>query len=264
MTLLLTNDDGVFAPALVGTLEALSMESSVRTMFPSSQRSASSMAMTLHKPLRVWTVERKHHALQVSNGTPVDCVLLAKNLYKDELVGVVSGVNDGPNLGLDIHYSGTVAAARKAALLGLPGVAVSSGELLSLSNKIHSESTEIIVRSVAKLIRSHPIPTGVYLNINVPNLPVAELKGARLTRPGNRRYRDMMNIRTDPTGRDYFWVNGIEIFPDETDGSDSYAISQGFVSITPLSVRVDHPNPDWDCSEWAEGIEASIISLAHE
>ena len=262
MVVLLTNDDGVFAPALIGSLEALTRRGPTSTLVPESQRSASSMAMTLHKPLRIWSVERRGHMLRVSNGTPVDCVLLAHSLDGEKFDAVVSGVNDGPNLGLDIHYSGTVAAARKAALLGLPRVAVSMGELGVPGVEIHYPTAFSVLEAIAGLVASSPVPPGVFVNINVPNLPVDEVTGAAITRPGSRRYRDMMNVRTDPAGRNYYWVNGIDILPDETSGTDSAALAKGEVSITPLSVAIDHPIPSWEAPGWAEAIRSALLEPA--
>lgn len=255
MTFLLTNDDGYFSASLAGALRALREETEILVLVPSSGRSASSMALTIHKPLRVDEVKRDGERVRICNGTPVDCVLLAIALARPEtLDGVVSGINDGPNLGLDIHYSGTVAAARKAALAGLPGVAISMGELGLPGVHIQFETAYLLLPAVARLLRSKPMPQGVFINLNVPNLPPAEITGVEGTRPGRRRYRDLMESRVDPAGRHYYWTNGVSIETDPTPGTDAAAVAAGRISLTPLSVDLDQPIPDWDPSPWVDEI----------
>ncbi|MCH7493600.1 5'/3'-nucleotidase SurE [bacterium] len=255
MTFLLTNDDGYFSASLTETLRGLREEAEILVLVPSSGRSASSMALTIHKPLRVDDVMRDGERVRICNGTPVDCVLLAIALARPEVLeGVVSGINDGPNLGLDIHYSGTVAAARKAALNGLQGVAISMGELGLPGVRIHLDTAYRLLPTVARLLRSDPMPPGVFVNLNIPNLLAEQITGVEGTRPGRRRYRDLMEARVDPTGRHYYWTNGVSIEPDDTPGTDAFAVACGRISLTPLSVDLDHPIPDWSPQAWVEGL----------
>jgi 5'-nucleotidase len=165
------------------------------------------------------------------NGTPTDCVNIAvKGLLKETPRLVVSGINKGPNLGDDITYSGTVAGAIEARLLGVPSLAVS---LVARNDFRFAEAAEVAVRAAA-MIFGHGLTEGTLLNINVPNLPITEIRGTVLTRLGKRIYHQMTVERVDPRGKRYYWIGGGEPDWEREEGTDFDAIDRNLVSITPL------------------------------
>ena len=184
--------------------------------------------MTLHRPLLI--EEIKDSVFSV-NGTPTDCVNIAvKGLLKETPRLVVSGINKGPNLGDDITYSGTVAGAIEARLLGVPSLAVS---LVARNDFRFAEAAEVAVRAAA-MVFEHGLTEGTLLNINVPNLPITEIRGTSLTRLGKRIYHQMTVERVDPRGKRYYWIGGGEPDWERQEGTDFDAIDRNLVSITPL------------------------------
>jgi len=184
--------------------------------------------MTLHRPLLI--EEIKDSVFSV-NGTPTDCVNIAvKGLLKETPRLVVSGINKGPNLGDDITYSGTVAGAIEARLLGVPSLAVS---LVARNDFRFAEAAEVAARAAA-MIFEHGLIEGTLLNINVPNLPITEIRGTALTRLGKRIYHQMTVERVDPRGKRYYWIGGGEPDWEREEGTDFDAIDRNLVSITPL------------------------------
>jgi 5'-nucleotidase len=242
--ILLTNDDGFFSPSLPGFLQHLSELGDVYAIVPEQERSAVSHAITLHKPLRIRRVRLDSYSVFVTNGTPADCVLLARwEFFKDDPPDiVVSGVNRGPNVGIDSVYSGTVAAAREAAIVGIPAIAVSIAEF---NQPRHYETAYWFAEKVVAVLLSHPgwlpsfrRPERTFLNMNVPNLPLKKVKGIRITKPGRRRYVDVLERREDPRGETYYWITSSRIESDSARDSDSAAVSGGFVSISPIPVEI--------------------------
>jgi len=234
---LCSNDDGVHAPlldALVGELEAFA---DVLVVAPERQRSAASHAITLHKPLRLTEVRPGRFAL---SGTPVDCVYLGILKLCDRLPAVVvSGVNDGYNLGSDVFYSGTVAAAVEGALRGAAGIACSLAP--------RAEDPDHAIRFAAAVVRAavaEPIPKGTVLNVNMPRTPS---DGYQWTVLGRRLYSDDVAERRDPRGRPYYWVGGGPAGHEQVEGTDCVAVAQGWNSITPMHLdltdrgRVNQP-----------------------
>ncbi len=227
--ILLSNDDGVLARNLQALHDALSTRFDVVVVAPEREQSANSHALTLTQPLRHREVAPNIHAIE---GTPADCVYVA--LHHGSLLPrvpdlVVSGINHGVNLGTDVYYSGTVAAAREAVLRGVPAIAFSlaTGGDPALAASI---SLQVVV-CFLEVVR----PTGAPAFLNV-NFPSTSPKGIRVGRAGGRAYADAVTLRKDPRGREYFWLGGDSVDLDTTPGTDTHAIHEGYASITPLSI----------------------------
>lgn len=235
MRILVTNDDGVHADGLFALYQALSEVGEVTVVAPERQQSATGHAITLHKPLRLSAVTlRDGTPAFASNGTPSDCAALGILEAMDGNVDlVVSGINHGPNLGWDVHYSGTVSAAIEAAMVGKPSLAVS---VASWDPDIHWEPVAKFAAQVAKRLRTQPLPPHSILNINAPNLPQSELTGVAVTTQGRRQYVDRLEKRLDPVGRPYYWLGGslAEEAAAAEPGSDVRAVADGKISLTPL------------------------------
>jgi 5'-nucleotidase len=232
--ILLTNDDGIFSDGLVKLEEALREVGEVYTVAPASEMSGASHSLTLARPLRIRRIDERHWTV---DGTPTDCVTLALNkiLGPEELPDIcVSGINHGGNLGDDATYSGTVAGALEATILGVPGLAFS---LVARENFDFTEAARFAVTAVRKAL-SEQLPEGTLLNINIP---AGAIKGVRVTRQGLKNARPVISEHIDPRGKPYFWI-GEEYFSSSSeDGTDYHAIEQGFISVTPLrSDMTDH------------------------
>jgi 5'-nucleotidase len=221
---LCSNDDGIEAPHLSGLADLIEDFADVLVVAPERQRSAASHAITLHKPLRLTEVRPRRFAL---SGTPVDCVYLGILKLCDRLPAVVvSGINDGYNLGSDVFYSGTVAAAVEGALRGAAGIACSLAP--------HAADPDRAIRFAAAVVRAavaEPIPRGTVLNVNMPPTPS---EGYQWTMLGRRLYSDDVAERRDPRGRPYYWVGGGPAGHEQVEGTDCVAIARGWNSITPM------------------------------
>jgi 5'-nucleotidase len=221
---LCSNDDGIHAPHLNSLATLIEDFADVLVVAPERQRSAASHAITLHKPLRLTEVAPRRFSL---SGTPVDCVYLGIMKLCDRVPAiVVSGVNDGSNLGSDVFYSGTVAAAVEGALRGAAGIAV------SLSTR--AKDPDHAIRFAAAVVRAaiaEPMPRGTVLNVNMPGNGSDQYQWTTL---GRRLYDDDVAERKDPRGRSYYWVGGGPTGHDDIEGTDCVAVSRGWNSITPL------------------------------
>lgn len=234
--ILVVNDDGVYGEGLRPLAKALSSLGQVTVVVPEKEQSAASHAVTLHKPIRLRRLERN---LFIINGTPADCVRFgALCLLKEKVDLVVSGVNRGANMGADTLYSGTVGAAKEACFLGFPSMAVS----LVQPAVRNFESAARISRSVAALLLKNPLPPHVCLNVNVPDLPAAKLKGISVTYLGKRLYGREHTPRLDPRGQAYYWMAGHIPKGVPSPGSDLAAVRDGKVSVTPI--RLDLTDGD--------------------
>ena len=259
MKILLSNDDGIHAPglkALSASIESLPFVTSTRTVAPDRDRSAASNSLTLDSPLRVTSVGDNKYCV---NGTPTDCVHLAlTGLLDEEPDLVVSGINNGGNLGDDILYSGTVAAATEGRFLGLPSIAVS---LACHDEKQHRyfETAAVVVERILAHLINVPLPKTTVLNINVPNCPISEIRGIRATRLGHRHRAEAIIKDTDPRGRPIFWVGPAGRGQDAGEGTDFYAISQNYVSLTPLQVDLTQHDVLDELHHWS-----SAFALAEE
>lgn len=225
--ILLTNDDGIHSDGIIKLEEALKEVGDVYTVAPASEMSGASHSLTLSRPLRIRHVDSRHWTV---DGTPTDCVTLALNkiLTNEQRPHIcVSGINHGGNLGDDATYSGTVAGALEATILGVPGLAFS---LVARENFDFTQAAHFAVIAVRKVI-SEGLPDGTLLNINIPS---GEINGVRVTRQGIKSARPIITEHTDPRGKAYYWI-GEEIYRSEReDGTDYHAIEQNFVSITPM------------------------------
>jgi 5'-nucleotidase len=221
---LCSNDDGIEAPYLTALAALIEAFADVVVVAPERQRSAASHAITLHKPLRLTEVGPRRYAL---SGTPVDCVYLGiLKLCDRRPAVVVSGINEGYNLGSDVFYSGTVAAAVEGALRGAAGIACS---LVT-----HAADPERAIRFAAAVVRAavaEPIPVGTVLNVNMPGTATDHYQWTVL---GRRFYEDDVDERRDPRGRPYYWVGGGPAGHDNVEGSDCVAVARGWNSITPM------------------------------
>jgi 5'-nucleotidase len=232
MEILVTNDDGIHADGLRALAKALRTLGNVTVVAPDREQSAASHALTLHRPLRIKRVEEG--VLSV-DGTPTDCVLLGVHGFlKQKPDLVVSGINHGPNMGNDTSYSGTVAAAVEGTLLGIPSVAIS----LATWEGADFEPAAEVARELVKTFLDRGIHPGMCLSVNVPPIPRHAMKGIRVTRLGKRVYHDVIVEKTDPRGKLYYWIGGEDPTWEHDELSDFNAVSEGYVSVTPLSLEL--------------------------
>ncbi len=229
MRILVSNDDGVHAEGIRALSEALAACGEVIVVAPDRNRSGASHSLTLEVPLRVTRIaETGYHAVK---GTPTDCVHLAVNeLVRPEPDMVVAGINHGANLGDDVIYSGTVAAATEGRHLGFPSLAI------SLVGKTHFATAAHYAAQLVRGMMVHPLPADQILNVNVPDLPLDQIKGIRVTRLGNRHRAESVICTEDPRGQPIYWIGPPGSQQDAGEGTDFAAIEQGYVSITPLTI----------------------------
>ncbi len=229
MRILVSNDDGVHAEGIRALSEALAACGEVIVVAPDRNRSGASHSLTLEMPLRVTRIaETGYHAVK---GTPTDCVHLAVNeLVRPEPDMVVAGINHGANLGDDVIYSGTVAAATEGRHLGFPSLAI------SLVGKTHFATAAHYAAQLVRGMMVHPLPADQILNVNVPDLPLDQIKGIRVTRLGNRHRAESVICTEDPRGQPIYWIGPPGSQQDAGEGTDFAAIEQGYVSITPLTI----------------------------
>ncbi|MCM3874646.1 MAG: 5'/3'-nucleotidase SurE [Pyrinomonadaceae bacterium] len=232
--ILLTNDDGIHSDGLIQLEHALRSVGDVYVIAPASEMSGASHSLTLARPLRIRQIDARHWTV---DGTPTDCVTLALNkiLTAEELPDIcASGINHGGNLGDDATYSGTVAGALEATILGVPGLAFS---LVARENFDFTAAAQFAITAVRKVL-AEGLPEGTLLNIN---FPPGEIKGVKVTRQGIKNARPVITEHIDPRGKPYFWIGEEYFNTNSADGTDYYAIDSGFVSVTPLrSDMTDH------------------------
>ncbi|MEK6592655.1 MAG: 5'/3'-nucleotidase SurE [Pseudomonadota bacterium] len=231
MRILLSNDDGYFAPGITMLAESLSVLGEVTVVAPERDRSGASNSLTLDRPL---TVKRAHNGFYYVNGTPTDCVHLAVTGLLEHLPDiVVSGINHGANMGDDTIYSGTVAAATEGFLLGIPSIAVS----LVASSQGNFDTAARVARELAERFSKNPLhETGVLLNVNVPDVPYEQLRGMVVTRLGKRHKAESVVKSATPRGEVVYWVGAAGGAQDAGEGTDFHAVSGQMVSITPLQM----------------------------
>jgi 5'-nucleotidase len=228
MIILVSNDDGINSPGLDVLAKTLKKLGEVWIVAPNQDRTAVSHSLTLHRPLRVEEIRAKYFSV---DGTPSDCIYIGTNrILKRPPDLVVSGINQGGNLGDDINYSGTVSAAMEGALLGIPSFAIS---LASPNNFTFQPSAKIAYR-LAERIMEKGLPANTFLNVNVPAVPEKKLRGYRITRQGKKNYSNVVVEKTDPRGRKYYWIGGEERGFEEIEASDVLAVLNNYVSVTPL------------------------------
>jgi len=232
--ILVTNDDGVQAPGLLALKNGLLDLGEVTVLAPLRNWSASGHVKTMHKPLRVEEVMLADGtAALATDGAPSDAVALAfLGIVERKIDLVVAGINRGPNLGHDLTYSGTVTAAMEGTLSGAPSIAFS---LASYSLEDFSAAAGFAERLVCTTWQ-HGLPANTLLNVNIPALPADEIKGVLVTRTGDRIYRDELIRRTDPRGTPYYWIGGPPPEGREDQGTDIWAVANGYISVTPIQL----------------------------
>ncbi|QBG46305.1 5'/3'-nucleotidase SurE [Verrucomicrobia bacterium S94] len=240
MKILLCNDDGIHAPGILSLHNALKNTGTLHVVAPDTERSATGHAITIFDPIRTIPVEKNgcHFGIAV-DGTPADCVKLAVSfLYKDDPPDlVVSGINFGSNTGISVLYSGTVSAASEAAILGVPAIAFS----LCTYCDPHWETAEKVVADVVENIIKHPLPPGTLLNVNIPNVPLSELKGMKSARMGRSRFIEKFSEHRDPRGNLYYWLDGELDQLDDAVDTDIRTVESGYVALTPIHIDLtDH------------------------
>lgn len=235
MRVLLTNDDGIASRGLHALIDAFAAVADTFVVAPEHERSATGHAITLHKPIRATPTHFATDRVQAwaTNGTPADCVALGlMELVHPRPDVVISGINVGPNIGRDLTYSGTVSGAMEAAIIGVPGIAVSIG---AFQDAIFDVAASFAVR-LAQAILERGLPEETLLNVNVPNLPATEIAGVEITSQSMHRYINRFDKRTDPRGRTYYWLAGAPAARADEEGTDTWALARGRISITPIGL----------------------------
>jgi 5'-nucleotidase len=229
MLILCTNDDGYLATGLGVLAAAAAGLGDIRVVAPDREQSASSHSLTMHVPLRAHQVgEGVHHV----TGTPTDCVALAVGeLLPGRPDFVLSGINHGPNMGEDVLYSGTVAGAMEATILGIPAVAFSYAGRDPAGIPAYAP---LLRRLIPQLVRLEDFPAETLLNVNLPAIDPAEVRGVRVTSLARRVYTDSLTRAVDPSGREYFWIGGGGVEWRAEQGTDFRAVDEGYISVTPL------------------------------
>jgi len=253
--ILVTNDDGYQAPGLGALAEALGAIGKVTVFAPDHNWSAAGHTKTMHKPLRISKGALPDGTpLYITTGTPSDCVGLALlGAVPEPPDLVVSGINDGLNVGHDITYSGTLAAAMEAAVFGLPAIAVSQDDIGESRDDLRFAAG--IVSLLAGKVLAHGLPPGSFLNVNFPALPPDLVRGIQITRLGRRIYRDVLIKRLDPKGKPYFWIGGDPPGGEPLEGTDIGALAQGYVSVTPLNLDMTDRTLAEVLSQWGLALQ---------
>ncbi len=231
-SILVTNDDGATAPGLHALLDAMRELGEVSLVAPDAERSAVGHAITRGAPLRVTEFAIGGFVGHAVNGTPADCVQLAVRILLERRPDlVVSGINLGPNTARNIIYSGTVSAATEARILGIPSMAISIG---AFEHPIWATAATY-AQHFARLVLKHGLPPKVLLNVNVPSLPLAGVKGIRVTRQGDSGYEERFDLRGDEGSIPYYFAEGNYKMSDVDEGTDALALAHGFVTVTPVT-----------------------------
>ncbi|MFZ6028903.1 MAG: 5'/3'-nucleotidase SurE [Chloroflexota bacterium] len=238
MNILVTNDDGIYAPGLLALAQAVRPLGNVSILAPERNWSGGGHVKTLDRPLRVKEVPLPDGTSGwSSDGAPSDCVAIALLGFFDEKFDlVVSGINPVPNLGHDVTYSGTVTAAMEAVIWGVPGIAFSIG---SVDNGLQANDYAVaatIARQITEKALHHRQPAGILVNVNIPMLPAEQIKGLRISRQGLRVYHDRLDKRVDPRGKPYYWIGGDAPTGLAESGTDVGALAEGYVALTPLQL----------------------------
>lgn len=248
MRILITNDDGILAVGIKILAEHLRPLGHVTVVAPEGECSAVGRALTLSRPLRLRTVaDGPGHFTVATDGTPTDCVLLGlKRLMPEPPDVILSGINSSPNLGDDVHYSGTVAAAMEGALNGIPSLAISLGRG---QERDYSVAASVAAR-LAAMVHQRGLPHRTVLNVNVPGVRPEQIQGMEVTRQGRTNYAQRIEGRVDPWGQEYFWVTGDTPTGEPVEGTDFGALHRNRVSITPLAMQLTDHHLVEELSTW--------------
>ena len=253
--ILVTNDDGIHSPGITALFNTMRNLGDVYIVAPDRERSAAGHSLTMHRPLKAEEVRDRVYSV---NGTPTDCVTLGINkllTQKPDLI--VSGINKGANLGDDITYSGTVAAAIEGTIFGVPSIAFS----LMTARHYHFETGSFFALKIAEYVLSRSLPFDTLLNVNIPNIRREEIKGIKLTRQGKRIYENSIQEMLNPWGEKHFWIGGGKIYWEHSGDTDMEAVQQDFVSISPIHLDLTNYNAlkymreTWKISEMLDAIK---------
>jgi 5'-nucleotidase len=235
MNILLSNDDGIHARGLAVLQQSIQHLGNLHVVAPDTERSAAGHAITLTDPIKTIPVEKddQHFGTAVS-GTPADCIKLAvRHLLRETPPDlVVSGINLGSNTGISVLYSGTVSAASEAIILGVPSIALS---LCTYQNPHWDTAARVAAEIVDKIARN-PLPEGILLNVNIPNVPPSELKGMKAAHMGRSRFIEKFHIHQDPRGNNYYWLDGDLHLLDDAADADVRVVEAGYVALTPIHI----------------------------
>lgn len=249
MKILVSNDDGVSAPGIKTLATELAKIADIVVVAPDRNRSGASNSLSLTRPVRLKQLDNGYYSVE---GTPTDCVHLAlTGLLENSVDMVISGINDGSNLGDDILYSGTVAAAIEGRHLGYPAVALS----MVGDNIQHYETAAIIARKLVLQLSQIALPAQTILNINIPDLEIEKIEGFEVTRLGTRHIAEPFVKQADPRGRPIFWIGPPGVEADAGPGTDFHAVSHHRVSITPLHLDMTYYKLFDHLSDWVSGID---------
>ncbi len=256
--ILVTNDDGVHSSGITALFKVMGSLGDAYLIAPDRERSAAGHSLTMHRPLKAEEIRERVFSV---NGTPTDCVTLGINKIlpvKPDLV--VSGMNKGANLGDDITYSGTVAAAIEGTIFGVPSIAFS----LIAAKHYYFETGSFFALKIAEYVLSRSLPYDTFLNVNIPNVSKDEIKGIKLTRQGKRIYENSIQEMLNPWGEKHFWIGGGEIYWEHGGDTDMEAVQQGFVSISPIHLDLTNyaalkfMRETWKISEMLDGYDEKI------
>ncbi len=248
MHILLSNDDGILAHGLRVLERACDGLGTISVVAPDREQSATSHSLTMHHPLR--PVRLGERRWQV-DGTPTDCVLLGINaLLPQKPDFVISGINHGPNMGEDVLYSGTVAAAMEGLALGIPSIAISFAGSLLRADALLEQHVPLLRQLLAHLTSLPDFPPNTLLSVNLPPVEADRVQGVRLTRLGRRVFSDSLTPMKDPWGRQIYWIGGGSVTWSGADDSDFRAVHDGFISVTPLHLDLTHTDRLQDAERW--------------
>jgi 5'-nucleotidase len=251
MRILVTNDDGIRAPGLVALVNVAREYGEVKIVAPDHERSACGHSMTMREPLRVWPVSWEGLEAYEVTGVPVDCVNVGLTLaWPDGCDLVLSGFNNGPNLGFDVTYSGTVAGAMEGCINGIRSISLSMA-IFATGAPFHYDTGARWLDENWNMLVNAPHKPLTFLNINVPAVDYPEIRGHKVVGMGQRVYEDRVEMRSDPWGRPYYWQGGVVVMDRDQPGTDVNAVSDGFVAITPVSL-------DWTDHSHAETLRQAM------
>lgn len=249
MKILISNDDGYQAPGIISLAQALSEMADIIVVAPDRDRSGASNSLNLRRPL--YTRTHDNGFISVEAGTPTDCVHLAiTGMLDEEPDMVVSGINNGSNMGDDVIYSGTVAAAMEGRFLGLPAIALS----LVGENLENFETGAKVAQILVKHLQKHPLAPDTIINVNIPDVPWSEVAGFQATRLGSRHKSEPVVKGLDPRGRPIYWVGPAGAEQDAGPGTDFYAVRNNYVSVTPIQVDLTKHTAIDSLSSWLQNI----------
>ncbi len=248
MRILIANDDGYLSTGINALQKAMSRLGESTIVAPDRNCSGASNSLTLKQPI---TVHRHAKDVYAVEGTPADCVNIAlSGLLDDDVDIVVSGINDGPNMGDDVLYSGTVAAAMEARFLGHASIALS----MASHSPVHFDTAALIAEQLVKTIAQQPLSSDDILNVNVPDVPMSEIKGIACTRLGTRHQSANAIRGESPRGDTVYWIGPAGDINDCSEGTDFHAVSNNFVSVTPLNIDMTDVNALGSLDKWLEKI----------